>query len=400
MSPSVLLDTTPDLETSFNNAPTKTTAGLRTLLLAPPSLSAHPEKLNAVIEAHDRHATDIQMLDRLSLSLVNLPSATYDTIIILTDADNTRTESHKLISRSVLAALVEALKPSGCLRSQDGTFASSAESPEYKEAILAGLLVDTSSINRATKPDHSSTASVPLRLNRKNPTQNTSTTTTTLNSSATSTTSPLGTGIVPINLNTNGKRPSPPTSATYNAPPAGVVLIDPYADFDDPTANDVDSDDDLIDEDTLLTAEDLANPGIIQPPACRPKPGKRRRACKDCTCGLAARLEAEDKAKREDADKKLAQLSGQSSNGGDDRTGKIGGTGDVGDGNNGKNGKGVKLDADELAEVDFTVQGKVGSCGNCALGDAFRCDGCPYIGMPAFRPGEEVMLKVGDEGEF
>lgn len=114
-------------------------------------------------------------------------------------------------------------------------------------------------------------------------------------------------------------------------------------------------------------------------PECQPKPGKRRRACKDCTCGLAQKLEAEDKAKRTAADSTLKQLhaGGQASaNGGPMATGP----------------GAAKLGADDLTEVDFTVEGKVGSCGNCALGDAFRCDGCPYIGLPAFKPGEEVTL--------
>ena len=123
---------------------------------------------------------------------------------------------------------------------------------------------------------------------------------------------------------------------------------------------------DTIDESTLLYPQDFTKP-IIQPQECAPAPGKRRKACKDCTCGLKELEDSENETAR-----KLPV---------------------------------VVLGDDEL---DFTVQGKSSSCGSCSLGDAFRCSGCnlppfpvllelvlmigPFIGMPAFKPGEEVRL--------
>lgn len=329
MAPSfVTIDNTADFDfIPLPNPPKQpTSSSTRTLLLAPPSLASHESQLRAVLALHDRSITDLHMLDRLSANLVPLPPSTYSLILLLTDASGTRTESASLLTRDVYAKLVRALRPGGKLQAQDDAFAQ-PNTAEYTEAILAGLVPAADGM---VKPDHSASEAVPLRFGRKKKPAAES-------------------DAVPA-----------PAPATAPSAPSGVGFVDFSDDFGEPivTGEEDEDDDDLIDEDTLLTDADLQRMAVV-PPECVPRIGKRRRACKDCTCGLAERIAAEDAAKRSNADKEL---------------------------------KALKLDAADLAEVDFTVQGKVGSCGNCSLGDAFRCDGCPYIGMPAFEPGAEVRL--------
>ncbi|KAI3898120.1 hypothetical protein MKX03_021719 [Papaver bracteatum] len=100
----------------------------------------------------------------------------------------------------------------------------------------------------------------------------------------------------------------------------------------------LDDDLDLIDEDSLLTEEDLKKPELPVVDDC--EVGSSKKACKNCTCG---RAEAEEKV--------------------------------------------VKLGLTEEQ-----IENPQSACGSCGLGDAFRCASCPYKGLPAFKLGEKVSL--------
>ena len=241
MAPAVTLDNSSD----FAPIPPKTggsPSNPRALLLSPPSLSSHPEKLNNVLAAHDRSATDIQMLDRLSLSLVTLPPTTYDLIMILMDDDETRAESKKLLNVDLLSRIVKALKPGGRIQSQDGKFGIEDEE-ERREAIFAGLMIEG---NELVKPNREATQSVPLRFGKKKN-----------EGGAAAVNSAAGTGAVTLNL--NGKRKNGPPDSTQLA---GVGFVDFSDDFGAPEVDDDDDDDELIDEDTLLDEEDLKRPVV------------------------------------------------------------------------------------------------------------------------------------------
>ncbi|MBA0646720.1 hypothetical protein Goklo_014665, partial [Gossypium klotzschianum] len=98
----------------------------------------------------------------------------------------------------------------------------------------------------------------------------------------------------------------------------------------------MDDNSDLIDEDSLLTEEDLKKPQL--PPVGDCEAGSTRKACKNCTCG---RAEQEEKVQK------------------------------------------LELTMDQINNPQS-------ACGNCGLGDAFRCSTCPYKGLPPFKLGEKV----------
>jgi hypothetical protein len=99
-----------------------------------------------------------------------------------------------------------------------------------------------------------------------------------------------------------------------------------------------------LDDDDMIEEDDLLSDDVLAPP---PAMGARsegddcsgRKACDDCSCG---RADAEASAKPTNAPSS--------------------------------------------------------SCGKCSLGDAFRCASCPYLGKPAFKPGEEhLVLQLADD---
>lgn len=189
-----------DMTDDFSPAPVKAfSSSKRTLLLAPPSIAAQEDKLRDVFANFSRNETDMQMLDRLSAGQVSLPAATYDLVMVLTDNDGAKQdEALQLLSRKLYGLLVPAMKVGGKLKTQYGRLGQA----EAREAVLAGLVERDGVYEKAEEEE----VVVPLRFGAKK-------------------------------------------KNAVKAVPVKILNLDD--DFDD---------DDLIDEDTLLTEADLARP--------------------------------------------------------------------------------------------------------------------------------------------
>ncbi|KAK9466299.1 cytokine-induced anti-apoptosis inhibitor 1, Fe-S biogenesis-domain-containing protein [Lipomyces arxii] len=297
------------------------------LLLTHPSLAADPSAVSALTASLPTPVAH-QMLDRLAAGAISLPKAQYTLIRIAPTGTK--------IPQSVLEPMFESLVPGGKVEG--------AGQSQHMDAIMNGFLVSGESEAVWTRPEVQKV----VMLKRRAPAEKqTGAVLSIFNKSPSSASSPA------LSVASSSSATSSLASPRQN-PATWTVDIDDGLFFDD-------DDDELIDEDALLDG-DL--PDTIKIPiVCQPSGKRRRKACKDCTCGLRELELQEEEALRA----KQAQV--------------------------------VTLSMDDTAEIDFTVPGKTGSCGNCSLGDAFRCDGCPYLGLPPFKEGEVVSLDAlgGDD---
>lgn len=143
--------------------------------------------------------------------------------------------------------------------------------------------------------------------------------------------------------------------------------------------DDEDDDDELIDEDGLIENYNQ-NYTLIAPKKCEATGQKRRKACKDCTCGLKEEEEKELANQQSLQNSILSNLVKSANDEAIKIEEKL------------KLKQKVKFNQGDLSEIDFTIKGKTGGCNSCSLGDAFRCDGCPFLGLPPFKPGEAITL--------